>query len=71
MMPGHMHSSAELASSAMLLSIVAVVVTLFYFVNNKDADVRAYSWAMVSSTISIFLAVTEDRLRSPFVSQRY
>ena len=50
-------TDAELASACMLLGIVAVIVTLFYFVSNPDADVRSYSWGMVGSTLVIFNAV--------------
>ena len=46
----------------MVLGIVTAIVVLFYYVSNEDRDIRKHSWAMVASTISIFLAVTRKPL---------
>jgi len=48
---------AEIGMSWVLLFIVAGVMTLFYLVNAPDDDIRRYSWRIISSTVSIFVAV--------------
>mmetsp|Transcript_83335 Transcript_83335/g.236160 ORF Transcript_83335/g.236160 Transcript_83335/m.236160 type:complete len:528 (-) Transcript_83335:51-1634(-) len=54
--PEHV-SGQEVTMSAMLLAIVFCLLTLSYFVQNSDVDVRAYTWDILSKCINIYLAV--------------
>eukprot|EP00811_Abedinium_folium_P011056 NODE_2022_length_2310_cov_5.063674.p1 GENE.NODE_2022_length_2310_cov_5.063674~~NODE_2022_length_2310_cov_5.063674.p1 ORF type:complete len:696 (+),score=126.44 NODE_2022_length_2310_cov_5.063674:35-2089(+) len=47
----------ELSIGLMLLGAVAFVMSLFSLVNYPDQDMRYYVWQVISSTISIFVAV--------------
>jgi len=50
-------SSTDIQVACMLLGSVAFVMSLFYLVNYPDDDIRRYTWNIISTTISIFLAV--------------
>lgn len=50
-------SDTDVGISGMLLGNFAFVMSLFYIVNHPDSDMRRYSWSVISSTISIFIAV--------------
>merc|ERR1719311_1750436 len=39
------------------MGTVTFVMGLFYLVNNKDSDIKRYSWNVIGMTISIFSAV--------------
>lgn len=61
---GHGHGEHEepagpvdIAISGMLCGSVSFVMMLFYIVNYDDTDIRFYAWSVISSTLSIFLAV--------------
>jgi len=41
----------------MLVGAVTFQMALFYLVNNRDPDIRRYSWYTIGTTISIFCAV--------------
>jgi len=43
--------------ACMLLGSVSFVLALLYLVNWDDDDIRRYTWKVISTTISIFLAV--------------
>lgn len=43
--------------ACMLLGSVSFVLALLYLVNWDDDDIRRYTWKIISTTISIFLAV--------------
>lgn len=47
----------ESAISVMLLGSIGFQMLLFYLVHWEDADIRRYSWRVISQTISIFCAV--------------
>lgn len=49
--------SMHLAVAAMLLGFVAFIMALFYLVNFPDLDIVAATWRLLSTTMSIFLAV--------------
>lgn len=53
----HQHSQLGVALAAMLLGAVGFVMALFYLVHFPDPDIRLATWKMLSSTISIFVAV--------------
>eukprot|EP00928_Gymnodinium_smaydae_P049123 TRINITY_DN32932_c0_g1_i1.p1 TRINITY_DN32932_c0_g1~~TRINITY_DN32932_c0_g1_i1.p1 ORF type:complete len:534 (+),score=137.84 TRINITY_DN32932_c0_g1_i1:57-1658(+) len=48
---------SEFALSTMLLGMTVTLIMLFYLTFNKDQDVRAATWMMVSVGCTIFLAV--------------
>ncbi|CAE8624224.1 unnamed protein product, partial [Polarella glacialis] len=50
-------SASDQEVAYMLLGSVALVVSLFYFVNWDDDDIRLYTWSILSMTISIFTSV--------------
>eukprot|EP00747_Dinoflagellata_sp_TGD_P134413 gnl/TRDRNA2_/TRDRNA2_175316_c0_seq9.p1 gnl/TRDRNA2_/TRDRNA2_175316_c0~~gnl/TRDRNA2_/TRDRNA2_175316_c0_seq9.p1 ORF type:complete len:540 (+),score=124.49 gnl/TRDRNA2_/TRDRNA2_175316_c0_seq9:114-1733(+) len=50
-------SQVDLAISLMLLGSVSFVMGLFTIVNSEDTDMRFYAWSVISTTISIFVAV--------------
>lgn len=58
---GHEHepeySSTDRQVACMLLGSVSFVLALLYLVNWNDDDIRRYTWKIISTTISIFLAV--------------
>lgn len=56
---GHLHGEGPMGSAigAMLIGAVAFQMSLFYLVNNKDDDIKRYSWIVIEMTISIFSAV--------------
>lgn len=41
----------------MLLGGITLVTLMFHLVNWKDADIRLYSWSIISTTLSIFMAL--------------
>jgi hypothetical protein len=49
--------SMHLAVALMLLGFVAFVMALFYLTNFPDLDIQAATWRLLSTTMSIFLAV--------------
>lgn len=49
--------AANFGVSVMLLGSIGFMMGLFYLTNQKDKDMRLYSWQVISSTISIFCAV--------------
>eukprot|EP00930_Biecheleria_cincta_P087869 TRINITY_DN7710_c0_g1_i2.p1 TRINITY_DN7710_c0_g1~~TRINITY_DN7710_c0_g1_i2.p1 ORF type:complete len:695 (+),score=117.59 TRINITY_DN7710_c0_g1_i2:61-2145(+) len=48
---------SDIAEAKLLLGSVFVMMVLFYVVNYPDDDIRRYAWDIISSTISIFVAV--------------
>jgi len=46
-----------LTNSLMLFGAVSFQMSLFYLVNNKDEDIKRYTWIVIQSTISIFSGV--------------
>ena len=48
---------AAVAVAVMLLGSLTFIMSIFYLINWEDRDIQRYSWAAVSSTISIFCAV--------------
>jgi len=50
-------SESDVEVAWMLLGSVSFVMFLFYLVTWPDDDIRRYTWKVLSSTISIFLAV--------------
>mmetsp|Transcript_116193 Transcript_116193/g.205783 ORF Transcript_116193/g.205783 Transcript_116193/m.205783 type:complete len:631 (+) Transcript_116193:78-1970(+) len=54
---GSVKQAMHVAVSIMLLGFVAFVMGLFYLVNWPDEDIRQATWRLLSTTISIFLAV--------------
>jgi len=59
---GHTHavSSAMLTTSWLLIGFLVSNFILLRLVNYDDANVRSYTWKMLSSTVSIYLAVVLD-----------
>eukprot|EP00927_Polykrikos_kofoidii_P083620 TRINITY_DN8614_c0_g2_i4.p1 TRINITY_DN8614_c0_g2~~TRINITY_DN8614_c0_g2_i4.p1 ORF type:complete len:370 (+),score=82.95 TRINITY_DN8614_c0_g2_i4:65-1111(+) len=47
----------SVAVAATLLACIVFAMTIYYFIHHKDPDVRRYSYAAISRTISIFCAV--------------
>jgi len=47
----------NLAVSSMLLGTVVFNMSIFYLVNHRDEDIKHHSWAVLSSTIAIFVSV--------------
>lgn len=47
----------DLAVGCMLLGSVTIQMIMFYLVNNSDPDIKAYSWEIINSTVTIFAAV--------------
>eukprot|EP00927_Polykrikos_kofoidii_P067467 TRINITY_DN6295_c0_g1_i2.p1 TRINITY_DN6295_c0_g1~~TRINITY_DN6295_c0_g1_i2.p1 ORF type:complete len:679 (+),score=95.37 TRINITY_DN6295_c0_g1_i2:295-2037(+) len=54
---GHGGSEASRSVAVMLLGTVGWVMSLFYFVNWPDADIRQATWDMLSTMVCIFCAV--------------
>jgi len=54
---GEVRKSLHVAVAVMLLGFVAFVMALFYLVNFPDDDIQAATWRLLSTTMSIFLAV--------------
>lgn len=50
-------ASMHLAVALMLLGFLTMVIGLFYLVNFPDGDIRQATWRLLSTTLSIFLAV--------------
>lgn len=50
-------ASMHLAVALMLLGFLTMVIALFYLVNFPDEDIRQATWRLLSTTLSIFLAV--------------
>lgn len=55
--PRSLRQAMHLAVSIMLLGFIGLVMVLFYLVNWPDEDIREATWRLLSTTISIFLAV--------------
>merc|ERR1719203_103454 len=49
--------SVNTSLALMLLGSVAWVMSLFYFVNSADSDIRQATWETLNSMLSIFCAV--------------
>lgn len=49
--------SMHTAVAIMLLGFVAFVMALFYLVNFPDEDIKAATWKLLSTTMSIFIAL--------------
>eukprot|EP00928_Gymnodinium_smaydae_P029437 TRINITY_DN22176_c0_g1_i1.p1 TRINITY_DN22176_c0_g1~~TRINITY_DN22176_c0_g1_i1.p1 ORF type:complete len:562 (-),score=112.76 TRINITY_DN22176_c0_g1_i1:121-1806(-) len=47
----------NMVAACMLLGGVVFVMSLFYLVNFPDKDIQRHSWNVISSTLSIFVAV--------------
>lgn len=47
----------DLVLAISLMGFVVFIMTLFYLVNWDDEDMRIYVWTVISTTISIFIAV--------------
>jgi len=45
------------AISIMLIGSITFQMSLFYLVNHSDSDIRYYSWLIIGTTVSIFVAV--------------
>mmetsp|Transcript_130370 Transcript_130370/g.260054 ORF Transcript_130370/g.260054 Transcript_130370/m.260054 type:complete len:714 (+) Transcript_130370:62-2203(+) len=54
---GECFSLKSVEVGCMLLGSVSFVLALLYLVNWDDDDIRRYTWKIISTTISIFLAV--------------
>eukprot|EP00928_Gymnodinium_smaydae_P071663 TRINITY_DN55199_c0_g1_i1.p1 TRINITY_DN55199_c0_g1~~TRINITY_DN55199_c0_g1_i1.p1 ORF type:complete len:585 (-),score=144.49 TRINITY_DN55199_c0_g1_i1:105-1859(-) len=54
---GGPQSKVAVAIAATLMGSISFQMSLYYFTNFPDADVKKYSWEVISSTISIFCAV--------------
>jgi len=50
-------SESDVAIGWMLLGGILIIAIMFYMVNFPDADIRLYSWSIISTTMSIFMAV--------------
>jgi len=50
-------SRSDFCMALMLLGFITFVMSLFTMVNHEDEDMRFYTWSVISSTISIFVAV--------------
>lgn len=50
-------SDADLTCGICLLSFITFNMTLYYLVNWNDEDMRIYVWTVISTTVSIFIAV--------------
>jgi len=66
---------AGVSMAATLLGSISFIMTLFYFTNWPDPDIKQYSWEIISSTISIFCAVLGfscfNDLMEAYVIDRY
>jgi len=51
------YNQTDVEVAIMLLGSVAFVMGLIFLVTWKDEDIRRYSWKIISTTVSIFLAV--------------
>lgn len=50
-------NNIDLAISVMLLGAIGFVMSMFMLLNHPDKDMRYYSWSVISTTLSIFVAV--------------
>eukprot|EP00928_Gymnodinium_smaydae_P038649 TRINITY_DN26613_c0_g4_i1.p1 TRINITY_DN26613_c0_g4~~TRINITY_DN26613_c0_g4_i1.p1 ORF type:complete len:575 (+),score=53.21 TRINITY_DN26613_c0_g4_i1:81-1805(+) len=49
--------ATNLVAACMLLGGIVFVMSLFYLVHFPDKDIQRHSWSVISSTLSIFVAV--------------
>jgi len=63
----HKASPALLATSYLLIGFLISNFVLLRLVNYGDANVRSYTWKMMSSTVSIYLAVVLDGTMSAVI----
>lgn len=53
----HAPSATSTAVALMLVGMLAMGMSIFYFVNYPDPDIQQTTWTILSSTISLFCAV--------------